>query len=79
MKLEKISTKELLECVKCGRHFKHRDMVEEKRMLYNVESIIRKCPYCGTHEVEPVREQIKMEKYKFLPKEEKGIARNIYW
>ena len=54
-------------------------MKEEKRMLYNVEDTIRKCPYCGTHQVEPVKEQIKMEKYRYLPKEEIRIARNIYW
>lgn len=66
MKLRQVATKDLLECVKCGRHFRYNEMVERDRMLYNSKIVMRYCPYCNSYEVEPVREQRRAEKYRFL-------------
>ena len=66
MKLKIIPTKDLIECVKCGRHFKYRDMKECDRMLYNFHTTIKLCPHCGSYQVEPVREQYNVRKYLFL-------------
>ena len=66
MKLKLVKTENLLECTQCGRHFKSKDMILYKRQLYNSEITVKCCPYCESYIVEPVREQIKLEKFRFF-------------
>ena len=63
MNLRNISTKNLLECVHCGRHFYYKDMYIKDRQLYNVQITERCCPYCKSHETEPVKEQRRLDIY----------------
>lgn len=66
MKLKLVKTENLLECTQCGRHFKSKDMIHVNRKLYNSEIIVKCCPYCESYMVEPVREQINLEKFRFF-------------
>lgn len=66
MTLKKIDTAGLLECVNCGRHFKYMDMNIEVRLLYNVNITQKNCPYCGSHWIEPVEEQKRLDKYLYF-------------
>ena len=66
MNLKRVNTEGLLECTRCGNHFRSNQMTQILRRLYDTEITIKCCPYCGSYEVEPVREQRNLDKYRFL-------------
>ena len=66
MNLKSVKTEGLLECTQCGRHFRTNEMIHIQRQLYNSEIIIKRCPYCKSYMVEPVREQRRLDKYRFF-------------
>lgn len=47
-------------------------MIKVLRRLYDSEIVIKRCPYCNSYQVEPVREQRKLDKYRFFSNEEKN-------
>ena len=67
MKLKKIDTEGLLECVRCGRHFYYEDSEQVITYLYGKEIPVRCCPYCKSKEYESVNEQKRLDQYRFLP------------
>ena len=66
MKLKNISTKGLYECTKCGRHFYDEEAGIKDTILYGKNIPVRCCPYCNTHEIEYVRDQRRLEKFRYI-------------
>ena len=66
MKLKNVRTDGLLECTQCGNHFRAEDMIRKVRCLYNSEIVEKRCPYCNSYQVEPVREQMRLDKFRYF-------------